>query len=77
MSKILAGSAHALSDRCQIIAVYALCGFSNLLSIGIQIGGIGVLAPGRRKDLARLGVYALIAGSLTCFLSAAIAGLLI
>ncbi len=77
MSKILAGSAHALSVRSQIIAVYALCGFSNLLSIGIQIGGIGVLAPGRRKDLARLGVYALIAGSLTCFLSAAIAGLLI
>ncbi len=76
MSKIL--SVHqALDMRSQIIAVYALCGFSNLLSIGIQIGGIGVLAPKRRKDLARLGVYAWIAGSLTCFLSAAIAGLLI
>ena len=76
MSKILSAR-QALDIRSQIIAVYALCGFSNLLSIGIQIGGIGVLAPKRRKDLARLGVYAWIAGSLTCFLSAAIAGLLI
>lgn len=78
MAKILASHPVGfLAERSQIIAAYALCGFSNLLSIGIQIGGIGTLAPGRRKDLARLGVYALIAGSLTCFLSAAIAGALI
>ncbi len=78
MAKILASNPVGfLSLRSQIIAAYALCGFSNLLSIGIQIGGIGTLAPGRRKDLARLGVYAWVAGSLTCFLSAAIAGVLI
>lgn len=78
MAKILASNPVGfLALRSQIIAAYALCGFSNLLSIGIQIGGIGTLAPGRRKDLARLGVYAWIAGSLACFLSAAIAGLLI
>jgi CNT family concentrative nucleoside transporter len=69
--------ANPLSYRSAAIAVHALCGFSNLLSIGIQIGGIGVLAPGRRKDLARLGLYALIGGSLACFMNAAITGIFI
>ncbi len=65
-----------ISHRAYVIATYALCGFSNFLSIGIQIGGIGALAPSRRADLARLGIKALVAGSLACFMTAAIAGLL-
>lgn len=59
-----------------IIATYALCGFSNIASIGIQIGGIGALAPNRRSDLAELGVKALIGGSVACFFTAAIAGMI-
>ena len=60
-----------------IIATYALCGFANFASIGIQIGGLTVIAPGRRKDLAELGLRAMIAGSLACFMTAAIAGMLL
>ncbi len=66
-----------ISHRSFVIASYALCGFSNFASIGIQIGGIGALAPERRPDLARLGLRALAAASLACFMTAAIAGLLI
>jgi CNT family concentrative nucleoside transporter len=70
-------SAQPLAYRSYVIATYALCGFSNFLSIGIQIGGIGALAPGRKQDLARLGMRALVGGSLACFLTATIAGMLI
>ena len=66
-----------LSERSRVIATYALCGFSNFSSIAIQIGGIGALAPERKSDLARLGLRAMIAGSLACFQTATIAGLLI
>jgi CNT family concentrative nucleoside transporter len=66
-----------ISERSQIISTYALCGFSNIASIGIQIGGIGAMAPQRQGDLARLSVRALIAGSLACFMTACIAGMLI
>lgn len=66
-----------LSYRAYVIATYALCGFSNFLSIGIQIGGIGALAPSRRQDLARLGFYALYGGSLASFTTATIAGILV
>jgi concentrative nucleoside transporter, CNT family len=66
-----------LDPRTFTIATYALCGFANLGSIGIQIGGIGVLAPERRNDLAQLGVRALLAGTLANFVSACIAGLLL
>ena len=66
-----------ISPRAQIITLYALCGFSNLSSIAIQLGGIGALAPERRGDLARLGLKAMIAGSLACFMTACFAGLLI
>ena len=66
-----------ISERSQIIATYALCGFSNIGSIGIQIGGIGGIAPERQADLALLGVRAMIAGSLACFMTAAIAGMLL
>jgi len=71
-----APDATPLSPRAHVIATYALCGFSNFLSIGIQIGGIGGLAPGRKADIARLGLRALLAGSLACFMTAAIAGVL-
>lgn len=63
-----------LSPKSVLIATYALCGFSNFASIGIQIGGIGTLAPGRRKTLTELGIYALIAGTVACFFTAIIAG---
>jgi CNT family concentrative nucleoside transporter len=66
-----------ISQRAIIIATYALCGFSNISSIGIQIGGIGGIAPERQADLARLGVRALIGGSLACFMTACIAGMLL
>lgn len=65
-----------LSERSLVITTYALTGFSNFMSIGIQIGGIGALAPERRGDLARLGVWALLGGSLACFMTACIAGIL-
>lgn len=63
--------------RSIVIATYALCGFANFASIGIQIGGIGVLAPSQRKTLARFGVKALIGGTVAALLTATIAGMLI
>lgn len=63
--------------RSIVIATYALCGFANFASIGIQIGGIGVLAPGQRTTLARFGVKALIGGTVAALLTATIAGMLI
>jgi CNT family concentrative nucleoside transporter len=65
-----------LSEKGKLIATFALCGFANFSSIGIQIGGIGGLAPSRKHDLARLGFRALLAGSLVSFMTAAIAGLM-
>jgi concentrative nucleoside transporter, CNT family len=66
-----------ISERAIIIATYALCGFSNIGSIGIQIGGIGAIAPDRQHDLAKLGVRAMVGGTIACFMTAAIAGLLL
>ncbi len=66
-----------VDPRSFTIATYALCGFANFSSIGIQLGGIGALAPDRRVDLARLGFRALLAGTLANFLSACIAGILL
>ena len=70
-------TAASLSGRAIIIATYALCGFSNIGSIGIQIGGIGSLVPERQSDLAKLGVRAMIGGTLACFMTAAIASMLL
>jgi CNT family concentrative nucleoside transporter len=67
----------ALDPRSFTIATFALCGFANFSSIGIQIGGIGALAPTRRHDLARLGLRAMLAGTLANFLTATIAGFLL
>ena len=66
-----------LIERSFVIASFALCGFANFSSIGIQLGGIGALAPERRHDLARLGFRALLAGTMANFLSASIAGILL
>ncbi len=65
-----------LSHRSFLIAVFAICNFANFGSVAMQIGGIGELAPNQRKNLARLGVRALICGTLTGYLSAAIVGIL-
>jgi CNT family concentrative nucleoside transporter len=66
-----------LDPKSFTIATFALCGFANVGSIGIQIGGIGALAPNRRHDLARLGVRAMFAGTLANFMTATIAGFLL
>jgi Nucleoside permease len=65
----------ALDPRSFTIATFALCGFANLGSIGMQIGGIGALVPERRNDLARLGVRAMLAGTMANLISASIAGI--
>ena len=65
-----------LSERTQVIITYALCGFSNFGAIGIQLGGIGPLAPNRKSDLAQLGLRAMLGGMLACCMTACIAGML-
>jgi concentrative nucleoside transporter, CNT family len=76
LNALLAGDT-PLSPRSVVIATYALCGFANFSSIAIQIGGIGGIAPSRRSDLARLGLRAMIAGTLAAFMTATIAGILV
>jgi CNT family concentrative nucleoside transporter len=66
-----------LSERAMIISTYALCGFANFSSIGIQIGGISALAPSRKSDLAKVGLKAMCGGALASWLTATIAGILI
>lgn len=70
-------SAHPMSQRAAIIASYALCGFANFSSIAIQLGGIGALAPERRKDLARIGLRAMFGGLLASYMTACVAGMLV
>lgn len=65
-----------VSEKGLLIVSVAICGFANFSSVGMQIGGIGELAPGRRADLARLGLKALLCGTLASYLSATIAGIL-
>ncbi len=67
----------SLSERSVVISTYALCGFANFSSIAIQLGGIGTIAPGRRKDLAQLGLKCLVGGTLACLMTAAIAGIFV
>jgi len=69
MSHIEAGT---LSDRSVLICTYALLGFANFASIGIQIGGIGAIAPGQRKNLTKFGIKALIGGTIASLLTACI-----
>jgi len=64
-----------MSERSYMLAAFALTGFANFASVGIQLGGIGAIAPGRRQDLARLGLRALFVGFVATLLNAAIAGI--
>ena len=73
----LANMKATLAPASVIIATYALCGFSNFASIGIQIGGVGSIAPGQRKNLIELGLRAMIAGTIACLMTAAIARMII
>ncbi len=68
---------HDLTARSIVIATYALCGFANFASIGIQIGGIGALVPERKKDLAKVGLKAMFGGALASWMTATIAGMII
>lgn len=65
-----------LTDRSVVLATYALCGFSNIGSIGIMLGALGGMAPTRKKDITKVLVRAMIAGNVACFMTACIAGLL-
>jgi CNT family concentrative nucleoside transporter len=67
---------HIMSDKSTLMCTYVLCGFANFASIGIQVGGIGSLAPEKKSILAKYGVKALIAGTLACMSTAVIAGML-
>ncbi len=75
--KNIANATHFTYNKSIIMATYMLCGFANFASIGIQIGGIGSLAPGQRKTLSEFGMKALIGGSIASLLSATIAGMII
>jgi concentrative nucleoside transporter, CNT family len=77
LQQMLANPDIVLSDRSIIIATYALCGFANFGSIGIQLGGIGGIAPDRKHDLAKIAMKAMIGGTLAAFMTATIAGILI
>ena len=66
-----------LSPRSALLATYALCGFANFASVGIQVGGISSLAPSRRGDLSRIGLLAMVGGALASLMAACIVGILI
>jgi len=63
-----------LTKRAEVIATYALCGFSNFASLGVQVGGLSPMAPNRKKDLTTLVFSAMIGGNMACFMTACIAG---
>ena len=75
--KNAANAVHLNYEKSIIMATYMLCGFANFASIGIQIGGIGSLAPGQRKTLSQFGMKALIGGTIASLISATIAGMII
>ena len=75
--KNVASATHLTYNKSIIMATYMLCGFANFASIGIQIGGIGSLAPGQRKVLSEFGMKALIGGTIASLMSATIAGMII
>jgi len=72
----LTSNAASLTDRGFVLGTYALCGFANFGSVAIQVGGIGALVPERRADLAKLGLRAMVAGTLACYITACIVGIL-
>jgi CNT family concentrative nucleoside transporter len=73
---LTSGAVPILSQKGLLVVSLAICGFANFSSVGMQIGGIGAIAPGRRADLARLGLRALLCGTLASYLSATIAGII-
>ncbi|XP_065648982.1 solute carrier family 28 member 3-like isoform X1 [Hydra vulgaris] len=75
-NRILNASAEKLSQRSEVIATYALCGFANFGSMGIQLGGLSCLIPSKKQCLAKLVFRALVSGTLACFMTACIAGML-
>ena len=75
--KDVSNELHLNNAKSVIMATYMLCGFANFASIGIQIGGIGSLAPGQRTNLSEFGMKALIGGSIASLMSATIAGMII
>ncbi|MAQ69489.1 MAG: Na+ dependent nucleoside transporter [Flavobacteriales bacterium] len=77
MCSVIDENLYLLQEKTIVMATYFLCGFANFLSIGIQIGGIGAIAPERRTDLSKLGIKALIAGTIASLLTAVIVGILI
>ena len=77
LSNMEIGGTNGISEKTAVIASYALCGFANFASIGIQLGGIGALAPDRKKDLSKLVIKALIGGAIASWLTACSAGILI
>jgi CNT family concentrative nucleoside transporter len=74
LADMLAAGAQ-LSHRSVVIAIYALCGFANFGSIGIQLGGIGGIAPSRKSDLAQIALRAMIGGTLAAFMTGTLAGI--
>jgi CNT family concentrative nucleoside transporter len=75
--KDISNSMHLQYEKSIIMATYMLCGFANFASIGIQIGGIGSLAPAQRKTLSQFGMKALLGGSIASLISATIAGMIL
>ena len=75
--KDMSSTPHLMFNKSIMIATYMLCGFANFASIGIQIGGIGALAPNQRKTLSEFGLRAVLGGSLASLMSASIAGMII
>ncbi len=68
--------AQPLANHSALIATYALCGFANFASVGIQIGGISTMAPTRRHDLSRIGLLAMVGGAIASFMGACVVGVL-
>jgi CNT family concentrative nucleoside transporter len=77
MRDALTANPDYLSPRARLLATYALCGFANFASVGIQVGGIGSLAPSRRSDLSRIGLLAMVGGALASLMAACVVGVLI
>ena len=77
LAKMKEGGIILAQSKTMVIATYALCGFANFASIGIQIGGISILAPNQRKNLTELGFKALIGGTIACLMVACIAGMIV
>jgi CNT family concentrative nucleoside transporter len=76
MKDRFAADQNFISPRSALIALYALCGFANFASVGIQVGGISTLAPNRRHDLSRIGLLAMVGGAIASFMGACVVGVL-